>query len=454
VRIRTKITATTSIALAIVAFGFGTVAVLAGASSNLQQIDNDLNLLALNSSLSSDPVGAALLKLDSVGPQTEVGFYSINQDYTVLGDQDSIVTSTPPLPELRAASKMPITIAQSFGRDFRLRTVSLPDGEYVVFASSLLESNQATIRNIWLLVSASSLSIVAGIILVRLLTNRDLKRIGSLIVDAKRIGEGNFNVQLEKTEGTSEIDVLNNSLVSMVDSLQQALQSERVNHQKMQDFIADSSHELRTPIALIRGYVELMFNENVVDEEVLDRSKLRLNEQLIRMQDLVNSLLLLAEIGQTLDPEIEHLCLSGSAGTAIEDLRVLHSTMTINTKLEANVYVEMNREHLHKVLYNIVSNLSRYVPADQRVDFTLRTDGGVAKLQVDDSGPGLPEEAYRDGIRHFNRFAQNRTKSVGGTGLGLTIMVAIVQKYGGTVDFMKSPLGGLRTQILIPLAAT
>jgi two-component system OmpR family sensor kinase len=165
------------------------------------------------------------------------------------------------------------------------------------------------------------------------------------------------------------------------------------------------------------------------------------------MQTLIADLLLLAELEQEQKPETEPVSFSEHVNTAIEDLRILHPDRKISASVDEGILVDSSRQSLEHLTSNLISNLSRYVPDDCEISFKLYETGGLAYLLVDDSGPGLPEEVYAQGVQQFSRFDASRSRQSGGSGLGLSIIAAIVARHDGAMTLSKSPLGGLRTEI-------
>jgi len=100
-------------------------------------------------------------------------------------------------------------------------------------------------------------------------------------------------------------------------------------------------------------------------------------------------------------------------------------------------------------MQNILNNISRHTPADAPVRIQLSRNGKKSFLRIEDGGPGLPETSYRDGIELLNRFDSSRSRETGGSGLGLSIIAAIVHEHGGTLTMRKSALGGLAVEVTL-----
>jgi K+-sensing histidine kinase KdpD len=102
---------------------------------------------------------------------------------------------------------------------------------------------------------------------------------------------------------------------------------------------------------------------------------------------------------------------------------------------------------MRRLIQNILNNISRHTPAGAPVLIHLSRSGKETLLTMEDGGPGLPESSYRDGIELLNRFDTARSRETGGSGLGLSIIAAIVHEHGGALSLRKSTLGGLAVEI-------
>jgi K+-sensing histidine kinase KdpD len=103
-------------------------------------------------------------------------------------------------------------------------------------------------------------------------------------------------------------------------------------------------------------------------------------------------------------------------------------------------------------LANLFGNIRRHTSSTDSVEVHLLNHGSEVVLSVDDSGPGLAPEAYERGINGFERFDPSRSRDNGGSGLGMSLMAGIAGKHNGTIRLMPSKLGGLRTEVRLPIA--
>jgi signal transduction histidine kinase len=244
----------------------------------------------------------------------------------------------------------------------------------------------------------------------------------------------------------------------MVASLQHAVWVERDTQQAMQNFLGDASHELRTPLTVIKGYVEMLSTAKMTAEQK-KRAFERVNAEVLRMQALINDLLMLAELGESKPVESGTVDLSAMVSAAVEDLKVLQPKRKVIAAIDSDLVIAGSNEYLSQLVANLFANIRRHTPDDARVSVSLSAaegagsgagaDGGII-LTVDDGGPGLPAESYARGISAFQRFDESRSRESGGSGLGMSIMAGIVRQHGGRIDLNQSPLGGLQTVIHLP----
>ena len=457
-RLQSRLSIATASIISLVSVAIGGFAVSTSFDSDVARVDDALSVAAHQiKNTKDDPLGSALLAADESAISLTVDFLSINNDLLVLNPGNIEITKKPSVTLLTAASKNAITVVQ--GADtYRLRSVALADSEFVVLATSLsaqIESRDANIRLlIWFILG----SIVFGAVAIALFIRRDVRKISRLVDAAGLIADGESSVSLPGATGQSEVDRLARALRNMVDSLQHSIEVERTTQQNMQTFLGDASHELRTPLTVIKGYVELLQKNPNAGAEQTTRAYERMLAEANRMDALIKDLLLLAELGETktdtkIMSELSVIDLSAVVSTAVDDLRILQPTRPVVVAIEPGIDILGARDLILQVLANLTSNIRRHTLVTDSLRVSLHTEDEMfAVLSFDDSGRGLPAEFYAAGINHFQRFDNSRSRESGGSGLGMSILAAIVRKHGGEIKLEKSDLGGLRTEIRLPLA--
>lgn len=282
---------------------------------------------------------------------------------------------------------------------------------------------------------------VAGLVLVRLLARR-LRR---LEVQAVRISEGDFSARITRP-ATDEIGRLEESLNRMAVSLEAARTKVEETELQRRRFLADVTHELSTPLTIIRGYAETMLDSGVAVADAERETYLNdILDAARRMDLLVRDLLDLARLESGVgELELVALDLSGLLQGSLRRLQpLLHEAgLTVEWSGPASpVMVRADGRRLEQVFDNLIINTIRYVPRGGRVKVTLEKRERV-KLTVEDNGPGIPEPDLEHVFDRFYRADPSRSSA--GTGLGLAIVREIVRRHGGSVSAGRSAEGGAR----------
>ncbi|CAN2242173.1 sensor histidine kinase [Candidatus Planktophila versatilis] len=221
---------------------------------------------------------------------------------------------------------------------------------------------------------------------------------------------------------------------------------------RMQEFLGDASHELRTPLTVVKGYVEMLSKKQLVTAEDQDRAFTRVGTEINRMENLIQDLLLLAELGESGSRDIEKMDVSELLSAHGTDFTTLNPGRKVALKIENDLAVVASRDYLSRFIQNAFTNIMRHTSADAAVTITCSKSGKNVLIMIEDAGQGLPEGAYAENIRSLNRFDKSRSRENGGSGLGMSIMSAVIEKLNGTFSLRKSALGGLAVVVSLPLA--
>ena len=222
--------------------------------------------------------------------------------------------------------------------------------------------------------------------------------------------------------------------------------------ERMQEFLGDASHELRTPLTVVKGYVEMLSKKQLVTEQDQERAFLRVGNEINRMEDLIQDLLLLAELGESGSRDIEALDVSELLAAHGTDFKTLNPTRSVELVIESDIEIMGSRDYLARFIQNALTNIMRHTAHDVSVRISCSKSGKYARVQIEDAGPGLPESAYGEELRSLNRFDKSRSREHGGSGLGMSIMSAVIEKLHGKLALRKSSLGGLAVVVDLPLS--
>jgi signal transduction histidine kinase len=227
-----------------------------------------------------------------------------------------------------------------------------------------------------------------------------------------------------------EIGQLAATFDQMIEQLDWLMRSQR-------SFVADASHELRGPLTVIRGNVDLL-KRNLSEEDRSESIRV-LEAEMTRMTRVVNDLLVLAEVesGQ-LDRE-QTVSLKELLLDAHERALQLAGERQVVIGRQEDLWVKGDAHRLDQLLGNLVGNAIKYTPEQGTVTLSLYQDGDWARLDVADTGMGIPAEHLPHIFERFYRVDKARSRRSGGSGLGLAIVKGIAEQHGGKVSVTSEP---------------
>ena len=379
----------------------GGFATIESRNSDMRQIDQEISLVANRvNQYSNEAISAAILTVEEENLDLTLALVTKEGTETVINESHLIYSGIPSSIALQKALPAPISVEGQ--NPFRFQSVLIPGGDFLVIAATLDGLNQnfkSNLKNLGGFTAiADALAIFFSIYFLRR-HNRGL--------DAKAL-------------------------------------------ERMQKFLGDASHELRTPLTVIKGYNEMLSKGQITD--LIDRVRAfsRVSTEIERMENLIHDLLLLAELGESKPTTFEEFDLSELVHAHGNDFALFNKERKLDLKISENVLVKGSREHLNRLIQNCISNIVRHTPSSAPVSITVKNKGKKISLIIEDGGPGLPDSAYRSEIAAMNRFDPSRSRESGGSGLGMSIIAAIVQEHNGKLELRKSELGGLAVDVELP----
>jgi two-component system OmpR family sensor kinase len=281
------------------------------------------------------------------------------------------------------------------------------------------------------------------------LARRALSPVERLRRQAAVISDRDDDAVLEVPRTKDEIAALAGTMNDLLSRLRRALERERA-------FVADASHELRSPLAILRGELELAAKPGRSTAELATavRSSAEEADRLIRITD---SLLLLARgdagrLGlQRSETDLRHL-FGRSVSAARASLAAAGVSCRIDVPAGTRGLVDPDR--IRQAVDNLLGNALRFAPAGSVIVIAAREDGPDLRIEVRDDGPGFPEEFLPHAFERFRRPDAGRSRDGGGAGLGLTIVQAICTAHGGRATARNAPGGGAVVTLWLPGAAS
>jgi two-component system OmpR family sensor kinase len=353
--------------------------------------------------------------------------------------------------------------AVSGSRKWRVLILQTADGSQNITVALGLDDVNSTVNRliaIDAIVSLIVLALLAGI--GYFVVRGSLRRLVEVERTAEAIAAGDLSRRVAVEDDHTEVGRLGASLNTMLGQIEDAFraqerseQNARTSEERMRRFVADAGHELRTPLTSVRGFAELYRLGAVTDEADLSRVMKRIEDEASRMGLLVEDLLLLARLDQQRPLEQRPVELLAIATDAVTDLHALHPERPVRllTDPVSDPPVIIGDEgRLRQVLANLLGNAVTHTPSQTPIRVRVVAEGPFAVLEVSDDGPGMRPEDTARVFERFFRADPSRVRSSGGSGLGLSIVAALVAAHGGTVDARSAVGVGTTFTVRIPLA--
>jgi len=435
--IRFRITAVASLVVALVLIAAGAALVVLQRNALLTSIDQNLTQRA-------DDIEVLLREDDrpgefAAGPGE--GFVQlVDADGAILASSGNIAED----PALSLGfSQSGDTIRNADGLpadDDTFRVLSRPLAGGVLHVATTVDTVEESTTA---LVGALALTIPAVVVIlggvVWWLVGRTLRPVESIRSEVAVIGSTELDRRVPRPETDDEIDRLAATMNEMLERLESAAE-------RQQRFVADASHELRSPLTRLRGELELDIAASEDEEEARLRSLLN---EVIAMQDMVDDLLYLAQADAgAIDRDRVPLDLDDLV--LREGARVqANGRVDVDLSKVSGAHVVGDRSQLGRAVKNLFGNAERH--AAHRVIVALDEHDGSAVLAVHDDGPGIPSPEAERIFERFGRLDQARSTDTGGTGLGLAIAREIVDRHGGTLRLANPGEPGATFEMRLPV---
>jgi two-component system OmpR family sensor kinase len=343
---------------------------------------------------------------------------------------------------------------QAAGSDDTYRVLARRFGDRVEITAVLIDDVQVTIRRLVFveLIGVAAILTALGFVTWWML-RLGIRPVKEMTHTATLIAEGDLSVRVPEQEAGTETGELADALNQMLGRIEGALDERAAADARLRQFVADASHELRTPITTIRGYAELYRHGGLSSGDELADAMRRTEQEAARMGRLVDDMLELAKLDQQRPLEVRPVDLAALASDAASDARAAAPNREITLDLaNGTALVNGDEDRLRQVIANVVGNALVHTDPDVPITIRVSEHEGSVTLEVDDRGPGMTPEVAERVTERFFRADPARSRNRGGSGLGLSIVDATVSAHGGSVA-IDSALGrGTAVRLTMPAA--
>jgi signal transduction histidine kinase len=382
--------------------GIGGYSAVHTRNAEISEVNASLNFIAQSVFENPDqPVGAALFAIEQSTLDVTLTLLTKDRQETFINESSLRYIGAPPMKIVEQAASHPVHV--SAPAPYQLRSILISTGDYILIAQNTRLVQEHFAGNIGALALFTFFVDGAAALLLFFYFRRINRR---------------------------------DQVASLV---------------RMQEFLGDASHELRTPLTVVKGYVEMLSKKQLVSAEDQERAFKRVGNEIDRMENLIQDLLLLGELGESGSRDIESLNLSELLAAHATDFKTLNPMRSVELKIDSDVEILGSHDYLARFIQNALTNIMRHTAPDVSVRISCSKNGKNALLCIEDAGQGLPESAYGEDIRSLNRFDKSRSREHGGSGLGMSIMSAVIEKLRGKLSLRKSSLGGLAIVVDLPL---
>ncbi len=331
---------------------------------------------------------------------------------------------------------------------------------FILILWTILFFNSGLTNSLGVFLVIFTIVITAGsvfqMIFLSRLEKRILRPIDNLRIGVDQITKGNYDIQV-KYEMHSPVDVLIDEFNNMARKLNEVEKLKAEYEENRKDLIANISHDLKTPITSIQGYIEAINEAGHIPPEKLDKYLKIIHNNIVYINRLIDDLFLFAKLDMqkltftysdvSARPFMHDLMEEFRLDMEEKNVRFLYQDL-----MAADCRIRIDTKRFHQVLRNIIDNAVKYGPeAGLTLETVLRAQNGQIFITLTDNGPGIPEDKIGMVFKRFYRLDAQRTKDISSTGLGLAIARELVEGQGGAISASNAPAGGTRFTITMPV---
>jgi signal transduction histidine kinase len=393
-------------------------------------------------SIDSEIITTYLVNNDSLN-NNELQKYLTNNNKIEISTNNNLTLSNTPKKILDTSSKIFLSDFLNLADFNKPKTFNIKN--YRITITPFMENYLITSTVLLMFLSIIS---ILSLLLIFIMGNKINKRmfmpIFTMTNSAKKITGNNLNERIDISNSYDELKNLGETFNKMIDRIESSLQ-------KQKRFVNDASHELRTPIAVIQGYSNMLSRWGKDDEKILNESVEVIKEESENMKSLVNSLLFLARSDSNKNILNKSSFL---VNTLLNDLIKEYKLIDLNHKfvkeIEENLIIHADKKLIKQALRIFIQNSIKFTPNNGTISLNSFSKRNNIILQISDTGIGIAKKDLEHIFDRFYKSDQSRSKEFGGTGLGLSIAESIINSHNGQIKIQSKINIGTDIKIIIP----
>lgn len=296
------------------------------------------------------------------------------------------------------------------------------------------------------------ITLLVSSILARQFARSITKPLNEIAEEMLKIKEENPEFQFQHYN-YEEMNVIAETTVKMMEAMNDYMK--RIEFEKMirQEFFSNASHELKTPLTSVKGYVELLESGMFTDEKTKKDFLSRIKKETDNMTNLINDILMISRLEtKEVEVSLSDVRLYPLLTEVCSSLEPLAKEFQVTLELNCRPLVmHANSQQLSQLFSNLISNAIKYNKPGGKVKISVTSEMEDIIITVEDTGVGIPEESISRVFERFYRVDKGRSKKMGGTGLGLSIVKHVVNYYNGTIELESKVMVGTKFTVRLPM---
>lgn len=384
------------------------------------------------------------LKLETLNTGQFLNFRVYRDEASV----DQALVESVKIPFSFAQNTTNVFITRILGTDVMHTTIEMAfdDGHKVyitLFLTSTLDEDYLMSLN-----SALFVSSIIGILLLsifgRYFTRRALRPLVNLSYTAQNINNENLDYRIPSIGTNDEVDTLIKSLNFMLQNLEKSF-----DYQKR--FVSDASHELRIPLTIILGYIDLLKTMGYDEKDLLDESIDAIESEAKNMKNLVEKLLMLARVeNRSYEVNFDRVSVDELTEKLIHECRLIYEDFSFESDLDFHGDVLVDKELIVQIFRALIENAVKYTEPPGIITIGSRELRKYYEISITDNGRGIPAENIPNLTNRFYRVDEDRNRKTGGVGLGLAIVESLMKVQGGRIQIESQESVGTKIALLFP----